>query len=90
MLNINMEDVIGVVNACRPQLIALAAALVLAVAVIIAMAVIKRIPKHNRFLIRWNAVLAFVLACRRHRQLGLSGPHVQPHQPDHGHIQRQR
>lgn len=62
MLNINMEDVIGVVNACRPQLIALAAALVLAVAVIIAMAVIKRIPKHNRFLIRWNAVLAFVLA----------------------------
>ena len=62
MLNINMEDVIGVVNACRPQLIALAVVLVLAVAVIIAMAVIKRIPKPNRFFIRWNAVLAFVLA----------------------------
>lgn len=62
MLNINMEDVLGVVNACKPQLIALAVVLVLAAAVLIAMAVNRRIQKADRFFIRWNAVLALVLA----------------------------
>ena len=62
MLNINMEDVVGVINACKPQLIVLAVVLVLAAAVIIAMAVNKKVKKADRFFIRWNAVLAFVLA----------------------------
>ena len=62
MLNINMEDVVGVINACKPQLIVLAVVLVLAAAVIIAMAVNRKVKKADRFFIRWNAVLAFVLA----------------------------
>ena len=54
MLNINMEDVVGVINACKPQLIVLAVVLVLAAAVIIAMAVNKKVKKADRFFIRWQ------------------------------------
>ena len=83
MLNINMEDVVGVINACKPQLIVLAVVLVLAAAVIIAMAVNKKVKKADRFFIRWNAVLAFVLA-GGHCQLGLSGTHGKSDQPHDG------
>ena len=62
MLQINMEDVIGVLQTCQKYLIPLLIALVLGTAVIIAMAVNKKMGKEKKFVIRWNAVLAMVLA----------------------------
>ena len=62
MLNINMEDVVGVINACKSQLILLGVLLGLCLAVVIAMAVVKSIKKPERFLIRWSAVVAMVLS----------------------------
>ena len=61
-LGINMEDVIGVLNAIRSHLILLGVLLVIGVAVVIAMAVAKSLKKSRRFLIRWTAVLAMLLA----------------------------
>ena len=62
MLNINMEDVVGVINTCKNYLIALGILLVLCLIVVIAMGVAKKIDKPKRFLIRWNAVLAMILS----------------------------
>ena len=62
MLSINMEDVIGVLQTCQKYLIPLAIVLLLGVAVVIAMAFVKKLSKEKRFVIRWNAVLAMVLA----------------------------
>ena len=62
MLNINMEDVMGVLNTCRNYLIALGVLLALGAAVIIAMAVSKGMAKPRRFLIRWSAAVAMALS----------------------------
>lgn len=62
MLNINMEDVIGVLNTCRNYLIALGVLMAAGVVVIISMAVTRRVSKPGRFLIRWSAIIAMVLS----------------------------
>ena len=59
MLAINLEDVVNVLNAVKPYLIALAAALVLALVVI---AAAGRLPRPRRFLVRGQAGLALALA----------------------------
>lgn len=59
MLAINLEDVVNVLNAVKPYLIALAAALVLTLVVI---AAAGRLPRPRRFLVRGQAGLALALA----------------------------
>ena len=59
MLSINMEDVIGVLQTCRPYLIALAVVLLLGIIVIIAA---MKLPKGMRGLVRGEAGIAMLLA----------------------------
>ncbi len=59
MLAINIEDVISVLNTCKPYLIGLAVVLVLA---IVAMVACRKMARSKKFLIRGEAALAMVLA----------------------------
>ncbi len=59
MLSVNMDDVINVLNSCKPYLIALAIVLVLAIGVSIAAV---KVQKPKRQLVRKEAWLAFFLA----------------------------
>ena len=59
MLSVNMDDVINVLNSCKPYLIALAIVLVLAIGVSIAAV---KVQKPKRQLLRKEAWLAFFLA----------------------------
>ena len=59
MLAINIDDVIAVLNTCKPYLIGLAVVLVLAVVVMIA---VRKLSRSKKFLIRGEAALAMVLA----------------------------
>lgn len=59
MLAINIEDVISVLNTCKPYLIGLAVVLVLA---IVAMVACRKMAQSKKFLIRGEAALAMVLA----------------------------
>lgn len=59
MLGINMNDVYGVLNSCKPQLIFFG--VVLAVA-IIAMIACMKLKKHTKFLVRTQAGIAIVVA----------------------------
>ena len=59
MLAINIEDVISVLNTCKPYLIGLAVVLVVAIAAMIAC---RKMPRSKKFLIRGEAALAMVLA----------------------------
>lgn len=59
MLAINIEDVISVLNTCKPYLIGLAVVLVLA---IVAMIACRKMARSKKFLIRGEAALAMVLA----------------------------
>ena len=74
MLQINMEDVIGVLQTCQKYLIPLAVALVIGIAVIIAVSFVKNMSKGKKFVIRWNAVLAMVLAIAISANLICLGP----------------
>lgn len=58
MLSININDVITVINSCKPQLIALAVCLVLAIVVT---ATCMKMPKAKRRFIRREAWTAFLL-----------------------------
>ncbi|MBR2046995.1 MAG: glycoside hydrolase family 3 C-terminal domain-containing protein [Oscillospiraceae bacterium] len=62
MLEINMEDVVGVLQTCQKYLIPLLIALTAGIAVIIGVAVSRKLSREKKFVIRWNAVLAMVLA----------------------------
>ena len=59
MLSINMDDVMNVLNSCKPYLIALAVAL--AAAIVVSIAAMK-VKKPRRQLVRKEAWLAFFLA----------------------------
>ena len=59
MLQINMEDVINVLNSCKPYLIALAVALLLAIVVTVACMKLKKPVKR---LVRKEAWIAFLMA----------------------------
>ncbi len=59
MLSINMEDVIGVLQTCKPYLIAFGVVLVLAIIAIIAA---SKLPKATRSLARGESVIAWPLA----------------------------
>ncbi len=59
MLSVNMDDVVNVLNSCKPYLIALAVVLVLAIGVSIAAV---KVQKPKRQLLRKEAWLAFFLA----------------------------
>ena len=59
MLAINIEDVISVLNTCKPYLIGLAVVLVLA---IVAMVACRKMARSKKFLIRGAAARAMVLA----------------------------
>lgn len=59
MLSININDVITVINSCKPQLIALAVCLILAIVVT---AACMKMPKAQRKLVRKEAWIAFLLA----------------------------
>lgn len=59
MLSINMEDVINVLNTCKPYLIAIGVVLVIALIVVIAA---SKVEKTNRKLIRSEAGIAALLA----------------------------
>ena len=61
-LGINMEDVIGVLNTLKSHLIAIGVVLAVCLVVVIAMAVVKSMKKSQKYLIRWTAVLAMLLA----------------------------
>ena len=73
-LGINMEDVIGVLNAIKTHLIVLGVLLAIGVIVVIAMAVVKSMKKSQKYLIRWTAVLAMLLAIVVVVNLVLFGP----------------
>ena len=59
MLEININDVIGVLNTCKPYLIALACVLVGAIVVTI---VSRKLAAHKKYMARCQAWLAFALA----------------------------
>ena len=59
MLSVNMDDVVNVLNSCKPYLIALAVVLLLAIGVSIAAV---KVQKPKRQLLRKEAWLAFFLA----------------------------
>lgn len=59
MLEININDVIGVLDLCKPYLIALACILVLVVAIVIAC---RKLEKHKKYLVRSQSILAGILA----------------------------
>lgn len=59
MISVEMEDVLAVLQLCKPYLIGIAAALVIGLVVIIACC---KMSKSNKFLVRGQAVVAMLLA----------------------------
>ncbi|MEY8494451.1 glycoside hydrolase family 3 N-terminal domain-containing protein [Lachnospiraceae bacterium 29-91] len=59
MISVEMEDVLAVLELCKPYIIGMAAALVIGIAVMIAC---RRMPKSRRFLVRGEAAIAMLLA----------------------------
>ena len=58
MISVEMEDVLAVLQLCRPYLIGIIAAVLLCVIIV---AACRKMPKSRRFLIRGNAVIAMLL-----------------------------
>lgn len=58
MISVEMEDVLAVLELCRPYLIGIAAAILIGIAVA---AACRKMPKSRRFLVRGNAVVAMLL-----------------------------
>lgn len=59
MISVEMEDVLAVLELCKPYIIGMAAALVIVIVVMIAC---RRMPKSRRFLVRGEAAIAMLLA----------------------------
>lgn len=59
MISVEMEDVLAVLELCKPYIIGMAAALVIGIAVMIAC---RRMSKSRRFLVRGEAAIAMLLA----------------------------
>ena len=59
MINVEMEDVLAVLELCKPYIVGMTVALVIGIAVIIAC---RRISKSRRFLVRGEAAIAMLLA----------------------------
>ena len=59
MISVEMEDVLAVLQLCKPYIIGIIAALVIGIVIMIAC---RRMSKGKRFLIRGEAVIAMVLA----------------------------
>lgn len=58
MIGVEMEDVLAVLQLCKPYLIGMIAAVLLGILVV---AACRKMPKSRRFLIRGNAVIAMLL-----------------------------
>lgn len=58
MIGIEMEDVLAVLQLCKPYLIGIIAAILIGIAVV---AACRKMPKSRRFLVRGNAVIAMLL-----------------------------
>ena len=87
MLAINIEDVISVLNTCKPYLIGLAVVLVLA---IVAMIACRKMARSKKFLIRRRGRPGHGAGHRRHREPHLLWPHEQPYLPGYGRRLRHR
>ena len=59
MINVEMEDVLAVLELCKPYIVGMAVALVIGIAVMIAC---RRMSKSRRFLVRGEAAIAMLLA----------------------------
>ena len=59
MISVEMEDVLAVLQLCKPYIIGIIAALVIGIVIMIAC---RRMSRDKRFLIRGEAVIAMVLA----------------------------
>ena len=59
MISVEMEDVLAVLQLCKPYIIGISAALVIGIVIMIAC---RRMSKDKRFLIRGEAAIAMVLA----------------------------
>ena len=59
MISVEMEDVLAVLQLCKPYIIGIAAALVIGIVIMIAC---RRMSRDKRFLIRGEAAIAMVLA----------------------------
>ena len=59
MISVEMEDVLAVLQLCKPYIISIIAALVIGIVIMIAC---RRMSRDKRFLIRGEAVIAMVLA----------------------------
>lgn len=71
MLEININDVIGVLNSCKPYLIAMACILI---AVVIAFIISRKIEKVKKYLVRSQALICGLLAIVLVVNLILVGP----------------
>ena len=71
MLNINLDDVINVLNACKVHLIALAVIFVLSIAVMVG---VRKKTKSKKFLVRGEAALSLVVGIAIIVNLILTGP----------------
>ena len=59
MISVEMEDVLAVLQLCKPYIIGISAALVIGIVIMVAC---RRMSRDKRFLIRGEAVIAMVLA----------------------------
>ena len=59
MISVEMEDVLAVLQLCKPYIIGIIAALVIGIVIMIAC---RRMPRDKKFLIRGEAAIAMVLA----------------------------
>ena len=59
MISVEMEDVLAVLQLCKPYIIGIIAALVIGIVIMIAC---RRMSRDKRFLIRGEAAIAMVLA----------------------------
>ena len=62
MISVEMEDVLAVLQLCKPYIIDIIAALVIGIVIMVAC---RRMSRDKRFLIRGEAVIAMVLAVVR-------------------------
>ena len=66
MISVEMEDVLAVLQLCKPYIIGIIAALVIGIVIMIAC---RRMSRGKRFLIRGEAAIAMVLAVLREYDL---------------------
>ena len=59
MISVEMEDVLAVLQLCKPYIIGIVAALVIGIVIMIAC---RRMSKEKRFLVRGEAAIAMLLA----------------------------